>query len=109
MYIEPRVPRNPWMIKTGGDSAVIDENPSRRRNRLPRTRCRRYESPSAPPVTSWPIVLRRPSQRFGASSAQRTSHDDRRASALRDFGCSATSLTIVREALGDESRALLRV
>src|SRR5580704_8116420 len=58
---------------------------------------------------SWPMMLRRPSQRRGASSAHRTSHDERRASALRLLESSTTSFTIVREALRDESRALLRI
>src|SRR4029077_4756643 len=45
---------------------------------------------------------RRPSQRLGASSAHRISQ-------LPDFEFSATSLTIVREPLRDESTAFLRV
>src|SRR5215510_10212808 len=101
MYIDPRVPRNPWMIRTGGAAGVRSSNAAPRRIRLPRTRWRRYDSPSAPPATSWPIVLRLPSQRCGASSAQRFSHDERRSA--------ATSFTIVREPLRDESAALLRV
>src|SRR5882724_2117179 len=101
MYIEPRVPRNPWMIRTGGTSGVRSSNAAPRRIRLPRTRWRRYDSPSAPPTTSWPIVLRLPSQRRGASSAQRLSHVLRRSA--------ATSRTIVRESLGDEAAALLRI
>src|SRR5215510_10687622 len=101
MYIEPRVPRKPWMIRTGGASGVTPSNAAPRRIRLPRTRCRRYDSPSAPPATSWPIELRLPSHRCGASSAQRLSHDERRSP--------ATSFTIVRESLRDEPAALLRV
>src|SRR5262245_8371455 len=103
MNIEPRVPRKPWMIRTGGASGVTWSNAASRRMRLPRTRCRRYESPSAPPTTSWLIVLRLPNQRRGASSAHRTNHGG-----LRDFE-SATSATIVREPLRDEAAALLRV
>src|SRR5438874_1973028 len=85
------------------DARVAAPNASRRRSRLPRTRWRRYDRPSAPPEMSWPIVLRRPSQRPGASSAQRTSHDERRAIARsRFFEFSDTSVTIVRETLRDE-------
>src|SRR6476620_7407296 len=68
--------------------------------------------PSAPPATSWPIELLRPSQRLGASIAQRTSHDERSARSLRDFDFSsgtALLITIVREPFGDESAALLRI
>src|SRR5215468_6186859 len=101
MYIEPRVPRNPWMIRTGGASGVTSSNAAPRRIRLPRARWRRYDSPSAPPATSWPMMLRLPSQRRGASSAQRMIHDARRSE--------ATSFTIVREPVRDEPAALLRV
>src|ERR1700733_9211065 len=58
---------------------------------------------------SWPMMLLRPSHRLGASSAQRTSHDDRNARAPRFGSPSATSLTIVREPLRDESRAFFGV
>src|SRR4051812_35302236 len=104
MYIEPRVPRKPWISSTGGDSDGTSPNASRLRSRLPRTRWRRYDKPSAPPVMSWPMPLLRPSHRLGASSAQRNNHELR-------FGLSSPipSVTIVREALRDEPRALLRV
>src|SRR6185436_18041936 len=101
MYIDPRVPRKPWMMSTGGDSGDRSPNPAPRRIRLPRTRWRRYDRPSAPPATSWPIVLRFPSQRRGASSAHRLSHDLRRSD--------PTPFTIVREPVRDEPAALLRV
>src|SRR6185295_6283904 len=101
MNIEPRVPRNPWMIRTGGACGVAPSNAAPRRIRLPRNAWRRYDRPSAPPATSWPNVLRLPSHRRGASSAQRLSHDGRRSS--------PTSATIVREPLRDEATALLGV
>ncbi len=88
--------------RIGGASGVTSPKSAPRLMRLPRTRWSKYDSPSAPPATSWPIELRRPSQRRGASSAHRTSQD---ASRLP----SVTSFTIVREAVGDEAAALLRV
>src|SRR5262249_51784624 len=118
MYIEPRVPRKPWMRSTGGASSVTSPNASRRRRRLPRTRGLRYEIPPAPPDRSWPIVLPRPSQRPrplrrpssgpGHPTPPRPTQAARVGRSFRDLEV-PTSSTISKNPPRDDARALLRV
>ncbi len=69
--MDPRVPKKPWISRTGGFSSVAVPKSSRRLIRLPRTRFRMYLIPSVPPDRSCATTLVRPSQRDGAWLSQR--------------------------------------